>query len=395
MTRQQIIDAYDAMSRIDTDLIAAAERETGFLSYVEENQSTKKGRKTMSAGAIAACIAGFAVVLYVGILLISSGKIPIASWFSHETGTDPETFTESETPGETLPETEPMVVVPADGVFTAYIRSVPDTHGSIFNTYDVMKEEDCLYDNWFGKTQQLRHSESVEATLLLLNEKRTVQYTEVGEYENFLGEQIFGRDKNGMYYVDAATGVVTEWFSLPVTSAGEPLTEDQLLSIAKVFYAELSAAFDVKGEYVLLEADDTSSGTTERSFVFARMVNDIPSPERIIIILKSDGTLNGYSVRLPNLFYGIVLPDDYRKQSTDAAHDLLWRLVSQMPGFGGSDLRNEKPMTIVRLPDERVALQLNVTVSVTTIGNWEYPDETYINVHAEEPVTVVIPISLP
>lgn len=395
MTRQQIMDAYEAMSRIDVNLIAAAERETGFLSYVEENQPTKKERRTMSAGAVAACIAGFAVVLYVGILLISSGKIPIASWFSHETGTNSETFTEPETPGETQKETEPVIMVPIDGVFTAYIRSVTDTHGSIFNTYDVIKEEDCLCDNWFGKTQQLRHSESVEATLLLLNEKRTVQYTEVGEYENFLGEQIFGLDKSGMYYVDAATGVVTEWFGLVVTSAGEPLTEDQLISIANVFYAELAAAFDVQGEYVLLDAEDTSSGTTERSFVFARMVNDIPSPERIIIVLKSDGTLNGYSVRLPNLFYGIVLPDDYREKSTDAARDLLRRLASQVPGFGGLDLANKEPMTIVRLPDERVALLLNVTVSVTAVGNREYPDETYTNVYAEEPVTVVIPFHLP
>ena len=59
MTRQQIMDAYEAMSRIDVNLIAAAERETGFLSYVEDKQPTKKERRTMSAGALAACIAGF------------------------------------------------------------------------------------------------------------------------------------------------------------------------------------------------------------------------------------------------------------------------------------------------------------------------------------------------
>ena len=75
--------------------------------------------------------------------------------------------------------------------------------------------------------------------------------------------------------------------------------------------------------------------------------------------------------------------------------DLLRRLASQVTGFGGLDLANKEPMTIVCLPDERVALLLNVTVSVTTVGNREYPDETYTNVYAEEPVTVVIPFHLP
>ena len=93
MNRQHALDLYDAMSRIDSDLIAEAERDTGYVAYAEQKNTERGARRPMSAAAVAACVAGFAVVLYLAILVSGPGGSALSAWFRHESGTETESVT--------------------------------------------------------------------------------------------------------------------------------------------------------------------------------------------------------------------------------------------------------------------------------------------------------------